>query len=168
MKKVLFVFSAVFILSLSGCAVNGSAAAECVADVPDTTALPAHMILADLPQELALTAATDDGRHAVFCCDDYEVTEEIFCADSLDDAFVCLTGRTRETLLPIRTAVFPYECYEYAWTAAGEDDAVVCCGTLLSDGAYYYALTVRCAADSMREYREVFSELLAGVELEPI
>lgn len=166
MKKTLLFLTLIFILSLSGCAVNGSAAAECVADVPVTTVPPAHIILADLPQELALTASADEGKHAVFCCDDYEVTEEIFAAVSLDDAFVRLTGRSSDTLLPIRTADFPHERYEYAWTAAGEGETAVCCGTLLFDGDYYYALTVRCSAENMVEYREAFSALLAGVELE--
>lgn len=168
MKKTFLFLTLALIVTLCGCAVNELPAAECVSDSLTFSEAPAYMILAELPQELVLSGAANDGKYAVFDCADYTLTEEIFNAASLDDAFLRLTGREKDTLLPIRIPSFPHERYEFAWTAAEDGGEVVCCGTLLYDGQDYYAVTVRCPAEHMPRYRETFSALLSAVELVPV
>ena len=63
---------------------------------------------------------------------------------------------------------FPQEEYRFAWTSAGEEGDLACSAALFSDGAYYYALSVICDAGHEKEYRTVFSDLLASAELEAV
>ena len=167
MKKTVAVVLLLFILALSGCAVKEAAAFEYI-ECPVAPDQPMFYLSADIPSGAMLTASSNEGRSAVFLHEDFTVMEEIFPADSLDEALLYLTGQTAEALQPIQVAAFPQEEYRFAWTAAGEPESTVCSGTLFYDGSFFYALTVQCDAAVGKEYRTVFSDMLESATLEVV
>lgn len=164
MKRIFFLFlSTIFILPLFGCTVNTGLCKECVTDSIEYKEFPEMYIESDIPQGATLTLSRDDGRCAIFTHPDYEVTQEIFSADSWDSAFRHISGRGSEDLKRFLAGNFPQEKYRCTWTVAGEDGTDLCQSVVLFDGSYYYAVTVQCAANKSREYAEVFSDLLSGI-----
>lgn len=167
MKKYITVILLSVILALNGCAVKEAAALEYI-QCPEEPEQPVFYMTVELPSNTALTASSDEGRSAVFLHDDFTVIEEIFPADSLDEALLYLTGQTAETLRPMQVAAFPQEEYRFAWTAAGETEPVACSAALFYDGTFYYALSVQCNASKEKEYRTVFSDMLESAALKAV
>ncbi len=168
MKYLLATVFLLLILSFCGCAVKEAAAMEYVSDYPESVVQPAFYLTAEVPQGAILTVSSDDGKFAVFTNTDYDIIEEIFVANSADEALEHVTGQSAEQLSPLKISSFPQTEYRYAWTAAGESGTLACSGTLLCDGTYYYSVSVQCAAEKEKEYREVFSELLSSVSLQEV
>ncbi len=167
MKKVI-VLLLVLIVSLSGCAVKTLAQAEYVTDVWLETPACEYVLHAGIPLRMLLTASTDDGMHTCYVQDagDYEMTTDIFTANSLDDALRFLTGKDETELCPITLARFPVEQYRYAWTASGDEGELACCGTLFFDGTHYYALSIRCNAEKEKLYHEDFAHAITATCLQ--
>ena len=115
-----------------------------------------------------LASSAEEGRSAVFLHEDFTLVEEGFAAESLDEALLRVSGRRSDELKLLRVREFPQEEYRFAWTAAGEEGDLACSAALFSDGEYYYVLTVQCDAAAEKEYRSVFSDLLASAELEAV
>lgn len=168
MKHLQSAVSLLLILSFFGCAVKEMPAMECVGDRIEVVCEPTFYLTAAIPQEATLTLSSDEGRRAVFSHEDYEITQEIFPADSADSALESLTGQEVDALCPIRVAAEPQEEYRFAWTAAGENGALNCSGALFFDGEYCYAVSIQCAAEKEKLYRDVFSELLSSVALQAV
>ena len=156
------------ILTLTGCSVKDVSERECVADSLDFPALPAFYLTAALPAEAAQTASSEDGRFTVFSTADYEIFQEIFPADSAEAGLSAVTGKAADRLSPIPISSFPHPEYRFAWTAAGENGPLSCLGTLLYDGQYCYALTIRCPVAAEKKYRETFLEILSSVSLNEV
>lgn len=168
MKHLQLAVSLLLILSFCGCAVKEMPATECVSDRIEVISEPSFYLTAALPQEATLTLTTDAGRRSVFSHGDYEITQEVFPADSTDSALEYLTGQDAEALSSICLAVEPQEEYRFAWTAAGENGALSCSGAMFFDGEYCYAVSIQCAAEKEKLYREDFSALLASVALQAV
>lgn len=168
MKKLLFLPILLLIITFSACSVKEARDVECVNDSLITIKEPAFYVSADIPQGTFLTASCKDGCCALFSHEDYEVMQEIFYADSLDEALVYLTGQTREELNLLSVSSFPKEEYRFAWTAAGENGTLACSGMLFADGDCYYSLCIFCKAEMEKEHREDFSAIFAGTELMPV
>lgn len=167
MKKVFVFFLLPLILTFSACAVKQANALETI-ECPAAPSTPSFYLNADFPTDTILASSSDEGRSAVFLHDDYTVIQEVFAADSLDTALLCVTGRPADELVVLRVCSFPQEEYRFAWTAAGEDGDLACSAALFSDGEYYYALSIICDAALEKEYRTVFSDLLASAELSAV
>ena len=154
-----------YILSLNGCSVKEDFSAECVNDTIICISSPAFRIEADIPQEAVLTLSHQDGCCAVFSHEDYEITQEIFPAASWDEAFLHVTGRTADSLNPILAGDFPQEEYRCSWSVAGENGTELCRCTILTDGCFYYAVSIQSNAETDKNYAQSFSSLLASVSL---
>ncbi len=168
MKHLQTAVSLLLILSFCGCAVKEAPAKECVSDQIEVVSEPSFYLTAALPQEATLTLTTDAGRRSVFSHEDYEITQEVFLADSTDSALKFLTGQDTQALSPICLAEEPQAEYRFAWTAAGENGALNCTGALFFDGTYCYAVSIRCAAEKEKLYREDFAALLSSVALQTV
>lgn len=166
MKHLLISVSFLFILTFCGCSVKETAALECVSDTLEVLPEPAFYLAAAIPQEACLSLSADGGKFSVFSHEDYEIVEEIFLADSADSALEHVTGRGFSALSPIQLSSNPLSEYRFAWTAAGEEGALACSGTLLFDGTYYYSVSVQCAAEKEKMHHDAFSDLLASVSLQ--
>ena len=167
MKKVIAFLLLPLILTLSACAVKQAQALETI-ECPAVQDAPGFFLSAELPAGTVLASSADAGRSAVFVHEDFTLAQEVFAADSLESALLRVTGRPADELELLRVCSFPQEEYRFAWTAAGEDGDLTCSAALFSDGAYYYALSVLCGAAHEKEYRTVFSDLLASAELEAV
>lgn len=168
MKHLQTAVSLLLILSFCGCAVKEAPAKECVSDQIEVVSEPSFYLTAALPQEATLTLTTDAGRRSVFSHEDYEITQEVFLADSTDSALKYLTGQDTQALSPICLAEEPQAEYRFAWTAAGENGALNCTGALFFDGTYCYAVSIRCAAEKEKFYRKDFAALLSSVALQAV
>lgn len=168
MKKTAICILTLFILALPGCAVKTLADAQYVTDVWQEDPACEYALYAPIPQRLALRASTSDGLHKTYApeSDEYEISTDIFTAASVDEALQFLTGRSKDALFPICLDRFPLEQYQYAWTAAAEEGALACSGTLFFDGTHYYAVTIRCAAEAEKHYHEQFAHILSNTCLQ--
>lgn len=169
MKKVLCLcLSFALILALTGCAVKSRTDAEFVTDVWQEAPQCEYFLAAPISLRMLLTASTDDGLHKSYAQEagDYEMSTDIFTASTLDDALRYLTGRDESELRPVCVERFPVEQYQYAWTAGADEGELACCGTMFYDGAYYYALSIRCAAEKEKDYHEEFAHLIANTVLQ--
>ena len=164
MKKVFALFLLPLILTLSACAVKQANALETI-ECPAAPTTPNFYLTADYPADAVLVSSSDEGRSAAFLHEDYTLIQEVFSADSLDDALLRVTGRPASELEVLRVSSFPQEEYRFAWTATGEEGDLACSAALFSDGEYYYALSSVCDAAHEKEYRTTFSDLFASAEL---
>lgn len=166
--KKLLVCLLLVILTFSACAVKESNAVETVNDDLSVTAEPSCYMVAEPPTGAMLAAVSEEGRCALFCHDDYEVYEEIFPAQTADEAFTHIAGRTAAQLRPIKLSSAPREEYRFAWTAAGENGLLACSAAAILDGTYCYSVCICCRAEKEAAYQDVFSALLSGLELTEI
>ena len=164
-KTCLFLLSAFFILPFFGCTVNTNLTKECVSDTIEVISVPDSYIDSDVPQGSVLSLSREDGRYALFTHPDYEITQEIFSADSIDDAFVHISGKTAGELRPFSLESFPLKKYRYTWTTAGETGTQLCQGLLIYDGTYFYSITIQCKAEKAVIHADSFSDLLSGATL---
>ena len=168
MKKMLCFCFLLFILTLSGCCVKETLSLECVTDDMSAPQLPAFYMAADIPHGAFLTDSCKDGCCALYVHEGYEIMQEVFPAESADEAFRYLTGRTSDDLHPIKTDSFPREEYRFSWTAAGENGPISCNGLLFYDGAHCYSLCVFCPYGEEKLHREDLSRIFTGTELFPL
>ena len=165
MKSLLALILITLILSSTACSVNTNPAKECIADSIEEIAYPAMYIESDIPQGATLTLSREDGRFAVFSHDDFEIIQEIFSADSWDEAFLHISGKTSQDLNPILAGNFPFEKYRCTWTSAGESRTLLWQSVLFFDGSFYYGISIQCPVSKAAAYEKNFSDLLSGAEL---
>ena len=167
MKRLISILF-LMILTLSGCAVKEIPARECVTDTLDPPSAPDFYMTAELPAEARLEDSCEEGRFAVFSDGSYEIYKEIFPAASAEAGLLAVTGKTADQLEPIPVSSFPQPEYRFAWTATGEEGPLSCTGTLIYDGKYCYALTIRCPPAREKNCREVFMDILNHVTLNEV
>lgn len=156
------------ILTLTGCSVNQNPEFECLSDTLDHHTAPSYYLATDLPSEAILTTVCDDGCCALFTCGECEIFQEIFLAETVDDALLSVTGRTAQQLGAIRVSDFPHDEYRFSWTAAGESGLYSCSGTAFFDGEYAYCLTLRCPEGLEKEYESVLFDIPQTVSFKAV
>lgn len=167
MKKLLVLLCLFMIVPLAACTVKETAD-DCLSDCGQMPPIPAFCLNAPLPENTVMAAMTEDGQTAFYVHNDFTVCKESFSAATLDEAFQKLTGRTKEELKPVTVAQYPQEEYRYSCTSAGENGEEVCTGVLFFDGTHGYSLQITCGAEKEKNYRDVFSKLLADATLDAI
>lgn len=155
----------ILILSLSACSVNTISSKERILDTIEKSEFPVMYIESDIPQGANLCLSREDGRFAVFTHRDYEIIQEIFLADSTNDAFIHISGKTSAELKPILAGNFPFEKYRCTWTTAGESGTNLWQSVLFFDGTFYYSISVQCPVEKAGTYENEFSDLLSRAEL---
>lgn len=166
MKRMILSFIISFvILPFFGCSVNTAITRECVSDTIENIPYPAMYIESDIPQGATLSLTKEDGRLAVFHHQDYEITQEIFLANSWDDAFIHISGKSTDELKPILAGNFPLEKYRCTWTSAGECGTDLWQSVIFHDGTYFYGISVQCPVEKASDYEKEFSDLLSKAEL---
>lgn len=161
MKRLLCIAVFLCIILLPGCKVKEELAFEYILD--EIPQLPAAYLDMDLPENVLLTESADQGRFAVFSHRDYEVIQEVFPAESPEDAISYLSGREASDLLVLTPKK---DAYRFAWTTASEEGDIACSALLLSDGAYYYSILIRCPASLEKNYRKDFSHIFSSIQLQ--
>lgn len=160
MKKLSLILPFVLIIGLFACDVKEDLTLECVSD--EISEVPSSYLVMSLPENVFLTESALDGRLGLFSHRDYEIIQEVFAAESTDAAIQHISGRALDPF------VLPDGRIRFSWASAQENGMITCSALLLTDGDYYYSVCIRCPAELERNYREVFSEIMASVALESV
>lgn len=160
MKKLLLLVIAMLILT--GCT---SQTFETVDDLNDVSAManPATLLL-DLPEQ-ATAHAMQCTSGTLYFCSDYDIALEIMPSGNLSGTLQTLTGFPREKLELIQTVRCGANCYEGAWTAAGEANDQVGRVLVLDDGSYHYCVCIMTSAENAGDCAAAWKEILDSVAL---
>ena len=160
MKKVLLILAAVFLMS--GCTAT---VFETVDDLNDVQAMakPATLLL-DIPDEAA-APAMEGASGKLYFCGDYDIAVEVNPSGNLDSTLQTLTGFTKDELRLVQTNRCGVDCYESAWSAAGEAGDHVGRVLILDDGSYHYCVSIMALAENAGAYADAWNEILESVAL---
>lgn len=160
MKKILLIV--VVGLLMSGCA---AASFETVDDLNDVQAMakPATLLL-DLPEEAAAPAMEGTSGKLYFC-GDYDISVEVNPSGNLDSTIKALTGFSKDELRLVKTRRCGVDCFESAWSAAGEAGDHVGRVLLLDDGSYHYCVSIMASAENAGAYADTWNDILESVAL---
>ena len=160
MKKIFTVL--LMMLMLCGCAVQTF---EKVEDENDITAMaePATLLI-DLPEDAAVPAM-EGSSGTLYFCGDYDIMVEVLSSGNLNDTLQTLTGFEQEELNLIKTQRCGVDCYEGAWSAAGEAGDHVGRVLILDDGKFHYCVSVIALAEDAGLCSEDWNDILESVAL---
>ena len=117
-----------------------------------------------LPQEAsAQTVVSIQGT--IYFCDGYEIVVETFSAGDLSSTVRSLTGFDAEALTVMQTKRDGYNCYECAWTSAGETGFQTGRTKIIDDGAWHYSLTVLAPSETAGQLQDQWQQLFESFGL---
>lgn len=160
MKKLMALV--LFAVLLGGCAVQTF---EKVEDENDVTVMiqPATLLL-DLPEEAA-APAMQGASGSLYFCGDYDITVEVMPAGNLSNTLKTLTGFSGEELNVMKTERCGVDCYEGAWSAAGEAGDHVGRVLVLDDGNFHYCVSIMAMAEDAGSCTSDWNDILMSVAL---
>ncbi len=162
MKKVcLFLLCA---LLLGGCSAQQTL--ETISDDPAlSVSANAAQVQLLLPEEAENTSMESTDGSKLYLCDGYSITVQTLDGGSLDKTLQAVSGYERERLTVMQTKQGDLDCYESAWSTAGEGGAQSCRTVILDDGSFHYAVTVMCDYTLAGELEQTWEEILGSVKL---
>ena len=160
MKKLWMVL--VVMVLLTGCSVQTFETVEDLNDVP-AIAQPATLLI-DLPEEAA-APAMEGTSGTLYFCGDYEIMVEIMPSGNLDRTLETLTGFGSNELKLMKTDRCGADCYESAWSAAGEAGDHVGRVLVLDDSSFHYCVSVMAASENAGSCAMEWNEILDSVAL---
>lgn len=160
MKRITLIFLLIFIIGLFACDVKDKRTLECLSD--EIASSPSSYMVMALPENVFLTESAADGRIGLFSHQDYEILQEIFTAADTDAAIRHISGQDLQPIL------LPDGSARFSWVSAGENGMLSCSAVLLSDGAYYYSLCIRCPSELAKIHREEFDDILSSAALRKV
>jgi hypothetical protein len=160
MKKMLLLVTAM--LLLAGCSLQTFETVDDLNDVP-AMAKPATLLL-DLPEEAA-KPAMEGSSGTLYFCGDYDIMVEIMPSGDLNKTIQTLTGFDADELNLMQTVRCTADCYEGAWSAAGETGDQVGRVLVLDDSNFHYCVSVMAAAEDAGNCADDWNEILDSVAL---
>ena len=160
MKKVMLVLCVLFLLS--GCAAQTFETVDDLNDVP-AIAQPATVLL-DLPDQAA-TPAMKGSSGTLYFCGDYDISVEIMPSGNLNSTLLTLTGFDRDELNLMQTIRCGVNCYEGAWSAAGEAGDHIGRVLVMDDGSFHYCVSLMASAEDAGDCSAEWKEILDSVAL---
>jgi hypothetical protein len=160
MKKMLLLVTAM--LLLAGCSLQTFETVDDLNDVP-AMAKPATLLL-DLPEEAA-KPAMEGSSGTLYFCGDYDIMVEIMPSGDLNKTIQTLTGFDADELNLMQTVRCAADCYEGAWSAAGETGDQVGRVLVLDDSNFHYCVSVMAAAEDAGNCADDWNEILDSVAL---
>ncbi|MBE6933713.1 MAG: hypothetical protein E7462_01485 [Ruminococcaceae bacterium] len=160
MKKIFLII--VCVLFLCGCAAPTFETVEDANDVP-AMAKPATFLI-DLPQEAA-APAMEGSSGKLYFCKDYDLAVEVLPSGNLDATMQVLTGFGRKDLDFIQTKRCGVDCYEGAWSSAGETGDQIGRFLILDDRSYHYCVSIMAASEDAGACMPEWNEILESVAL---
>lgn len=160
MKKWWFVVLVALLL----CGCGKAKDLETVSDVCDAPALSEPQeVYFTLPEGAAKEAMTSENSGSVYFCGDYFVTAHTVPAGDLQNTILETSGFLPEQLPVMKTLRGGCQCYDFVWTAAGEQGDQVGRCAILDDGNYHYVLTAMAdAEDAGRLSRGAWEEMFSS------
>ena len=160
MKKVLVILFATVLLC--GCTAQTFEKVEDMNDV-QAMAQPATLLM-DLPEEAA-APAMQDSSGTLYFCGEYDIMVEVMPSGNLDNTLQTLTGFGRNELELVQTVRCGVDCYEGAWSAAGEAGDHVGRVLILDDGSFHYCVSVMAMAEDISTCADDWNSILTSVAL---
>lgn len=160
MKKILMVM--ISLLLLAGCSVETF---ETVDDGNDVQAMakPASLLV-DIPENAAVPAM-QGASGTLYFCGDYDIMVEVVPSGDLGNTLQTLTGFRMEDLEMIHTQRCGVDCYEGAWSAAGEAGDHVGRVMVLDDGSFHYCISLMAMAEDSGACAEEWATVINSVAL---
>lgn len=154
------------LLLLSGC--GAQPVMETVADGAEipVVAQPQRILL-QLPEDAQSPAVQTEGN-ALYECDGFTVCTYTMPAGNMDETLRSVTGYEKSQLYVIGSYAPEGECYQCAWTAAGEGEMQLGSAKLISDGNYHYVVSVLAPESSAAGSAEVIRAVLDSFSLESV
>lgn len=117
-----------------------------------------------LPEEASVqTVNGENGR--IYFCDGYEILLETMSSGDLNRTLLSLTGFGKDSLTLIQTKRNGNDCYECAWTSAGEGGDQVGRTAVIDHGGYHYCLSMTAPSDSASAIQTVWQDVLDSLQL---
>ena len=161
MKKVIVL--CLLTALLTGC--KAQETFETVEDLPVVeTAAVAQQFFVALPEEAASPTFQSDGEE-LYICDAYTISKQILESGDLEGTIQMLSGKDREDMEVIQTALDTYDRYDFVWTSAGEEGLQLGRACILDDGNYHYALTTMAGEETAGQLQQTMQDLFDSCKL---
>ena len=117
-----------------------------------------------LPENASVqTINGDNGR--IYFCDGYEIILETLSAGDLDRTLKTVTGFGKASLTVMQTKRDGNDCYECAWTSAGEGGDQVGRTAIIDNGGYHYCLSMTAPSQGTTDIQDVWLAILGSLQL---
>ena len=146
------------VILLTGC--SGEESYETVSDQLEVPVIAVHYTMdLQLPEE-AVNPVMDTGSEKLYECTDYTLILQTLDGGDLSRTFREVTGMEIDSLTILQTQRSGTDCYQCAWTTAGEDAQRICRTLILDDGNMHHAVTVMAdhaiAGDLTQQWEKIF------------
>ena len=162
MKKVLSMVLVVICLTACGAQETFETVDDIIPAEP-VTATPQQFFVS-LPDEAAAPTFQDENGE-LYVCQDYTITKQITESGDIAKTIQNPSGQSQEELQVIKTTRDQYECYDFVWTAAGEDGLQLGRARILDDGNYHYALSTMTREESADQLRQTVQDMFDSCKL---
>lgn len=125
--------------------------------------LPVRTLEVRLPEDAAVMTMSADSQDTLYLCDGYIVTTYIEPGGNLDRTLKTVTGYDSSRLTLMETTRDGLDCYQCAWSAAGEGEMQVGNAVILDDGTFHYAVSVMADADQAAKLDATWQHILDSV-----
>ena len=154
------------ILCLTGCGMAPSY--ETLSDTYIQQEAPEPLqILLELPEEAGVPTMRIESGDRIYLCDGYWISLQTYPSGDLTGTLRSATGYSAAALQPIQTSLDGMDCYDCAWSSAGEGQTQSGRLRLLDDGDYHYVVTVMADADRFGQLQPQIQTLFRSMRLEP-
>lgn len=129
----------------------------------EVMATPASLLL-ELPDSAA-RPVMEGVSGKLYFCDGYEIMVETLYAGDLNATLRTLTGFSRDEMNLVETKRCGVNCYEGAWSAAGEAGDQVGRVMILDDGMFHYCISFMTSAEDAADCAAQWQSVLDTVAL---
>lgn len=148
---------------LTGCA---QPALETVNDVYVTQPPDEPLtVRVQLPQDAAESVMESREGARLYLCDGYELRLQTIGAGELDDVLRTVTGYGEDRLTVMKSKDGGFDRYDCVWCSAGEEGELVGRTAILSDGSYYYCVSLLARSEDAYALQETWQQLMGTVEV---
>ena len=161
MKKLLVVLLIAFVF-------GGCSSEETFERIEDVQLLPVsslnYQVTLMLPDGMTQETVSQD-QETLYMCDDYVLTIRTERGGDMDRTVRQTTGYGKDDLSMIHTKRDGFDCWECAWTTAGELGLQICRTVILDDGQEHHVVSVMADASIGGELFDQWNHVLGSVTL---
>lgn len=151
MRMCLLVLIIVLSMVLPGC--GAAETFETLGEIsfPDTPGVHRNISFS-VPKEAAAPVVQGE-KGQLYVCEGYELWSQTLPGGDIARTVKAVSGYDREELTVLQQQAEGVKRYDFAWTSAGEQGALIGRAAVLDDGNYHYVLAAMCDALDAGELR---------------
>ena len=164
MRKFCLILAMTLTFGLSGC---GSVETfETLGEIsfPDTPGVHRNISFS-VPKEAAASVAYGENGQ-LYVCEGYELWVQTLPGGNMTRTVKAVSGYDCEDLTVLEQQTDGVKRYDFAWTSAGEEGAMIGRAAVLDDGNYHYVLTAMCDALDAGELRTTWDTAFQSFSLD--